>query len=64
MNWTTIATVALTATCTILATLGVIGADEGTDLTTTGAAAVSGLGAFITSILSVVKNHRKGGEGK
>ncbi len=62
MNWVTIATVALTATCTILSTLGVIGADEGADLTKTGAAAVAGLGAFITSIVTVVHNHKKKGE--
>ena len=62
MNWATIATVALTAICTILASLGVINADESTDLTTTGAAAVTGLAAFVTSLIAVIRNHKKKGE--
>lgn len=59
MNWATIATVALTAATTILATLGVITADEGTNLTTTGAAAVTGVAGFITAIVVTYKNHKK-----
>ena len=62
MNWITITTVALTATCTILSTLGVVSPDEGADLTKTGAAAVAALGAFVTSLITVIANHRKKGE--
>ena len=59
MNWATIATVILTAATTILATTGVITSDESTNLTTTGAAAVTGVAGFVMAIITVVKAHRK-----
>lgn len=59
MNWATIATVVLTATTTILATTGVISSDEGTNLTTTGAAAVTGVAGFVAAIISAIKAHKK-----
>ena len=58
MNWATIATVALTAITTILATLGTITPSEGTDLTTTGGAAITGVASFVTAIITIVKAHK------
>lgn len=55
----TIITAALTAICTILATIGTINAEESTDLVTSGSAAVTGLGAFVSALLGVIRNHKK-----
>lgn len=55
MNWSTIATVALTATTTILATCGVVTAEESTSLTTAGGAAITGVASLITAIVSIVQ---------
>ena len=59
MNWANIATVALTATVTILASLGVVTTGESTDLTTSGAQAIAGVAAFVAAIVAAVKA-RKG----
>lgn len=58
MNYATVATVVLTAATTILASVGVITAGESTDLTTTGAAAITGVAAFVASIVATVKAHK------
>lgn len=61
VEWTTVATVALTATTTILASIGMISGDESTSLATTGAGAITGVVAFATAIVECIKAHRKAG---
>lgn len=59
VDWTTITTVALTAVTTILASIGVITNDESTSLVTTGAGAITGVSALVTTIITVWKAHKK-----
>lgn len=59
MNWATVATVILTAACTILAASGIITADESSNLTATGGTAATSLAAFVTAIIAV-RTRRKG----
>ena len=62
MNWQTIATVALTAITTILAATGTLSADEQTQIATTGAAAITGVGSFAAAILAAVKARKERGQ--
>lgn len=64
MAWQKIIIAVLTAITTALALTGAINTEESGTLVSTGTAAVTGVGAFVTAIIHIIQSRKSKKDGK